>query len=928
MEELSLRRRVELLEEEIRDMNRRLRQLEPRAETLPERAISPQEQPVIEETAPAVRMVQPPPLPTFTEREQPHTLHEILQEAKKASAEPRPEQEPESEIELIPVREEPPPQPRAMPERADAELWIGQVWAVRIGVLLLFTGFVFLANYAWEHYISQLGAMPRLILLILLAAAGVVAGEIMRRKPRLGTFGEVIAAGGLAALYYCAFASHHVARLRVIESPSLGAILLTITGLGILGYGALRRAAVMCAIALLLSFYGTSIQPVVLTAMISGLIVAAAGAWLCMHFQWKSLGVVGLLGAYVSFTLWQGLLYEAPAFSLGSWFLCSYWLLYHAVILHRKNPWETQGTVVISTLNYGLLAAYLPFDWSLFAWDARCWMVYGVLAAISLGIWRWLEQTRGRHLLSETFLVQGIGLLTLAIVTKWSGHELFLILAVKGTALLAWDRWQRRRNIEVCGWLLLLLSAVFALFAGQNELASWIWAVYAAFLLAGVCVSRRVEMGADGHEPLRDACRWAVSAISLFALFSGVLQPMKDYHGALCIIALSAAFTAALRFLRGRFPAPEFTYLALGATLVAEVAFCLHGNHAKEWVLLTAVGLAWLHAVLHPPSIDDWKTPKSTEHHGILLTMAAWGLTACYLARHLPFQSWTAVAAGLIMVGLHALANVLSWKILRGTAPLFSFAVLYLAVSQYVNHSGQAYTACSILLVHAAWLTLRSEEKPMAIAPLLCGALGFSWMFSEESQGCIYLLLLPLGLCLTPLRDVKIWRGAMVLWAALSFILYLDEPHDQWLTYVVPVLWYAALAFRARVTGGVSVPWTKIMAVLVTISLAVKASLWVDVSDGAHRLTILWALLAVFCFAIGFLIKEAIMRLMMLLLLLASMANILASVWQLGTLMRIASFLVTGVIFLLLGYVYNKHPEWFGKERGKGSEPTADDEPA
>jgi uncharacterized membrane protein len=72
----------------------------------------------------------------------------------------------------------------------------------------------------------------------------------------------------------------------------------------------------------------------------------------------------------------------------------------------------------------------------------------------------------------------------------------------------------------------------------------------------------------------------------------------------------------------------------------------------------------------------------------------------------------------------------------------------------------------------------------------------------------------------------------------------------------------------------------------------------------------------------GFVIRERVMRLLMLLLLLASMGKILISVWQLGTLMRIASFLVTGVIFLLLGYVYNKYPEWFGK-----SEETPPDSP-
>jgi hypothetical protein len=769
--------------------------------------------------------------------------------------------------------------------------------------------------------------MPRLFLLTLLAAGGVVAGEIMRRKPRLGTFGEVIAAGGLAALYYCAFASHHIDRLRVIDSPSLGAILLTITGLGILGYGAWRRASVMCAVALLLSFYGTSIQPVVLTAMISGLIVAAAGAWLCLHFQWKSLGVVGLIGAYVAFTLWQGFLYEAPAFSLGSWFLCSYWLLYHAVILHKKNPWDTQGTVVICTVNYGLLAAYLPFDWSLFSWDSRCWMVYAVLAVISLALWRWLEGSRGRHLLSETFLMQGIGLLSLAIVTKWSGHELFLILAVKGLVLLGWDRFSRRKNIEVSGWLLLLLSALFALIAGQEALASWIWSVYALLLLLGVCVARRDALESAEHEPARDVCRWTVSAISLIALVTGVLSPMAEFRGALMMIALSLVFTALNRFLRGRFPAPEFTSLALGAAVLAEIVLCLSGHRAQEWVLVTGVCLAFLHAVVHPQSIERWKTPKAAEHQGILLTMAAWLLMGSYLYAKTPFDSWPPVIAAIIMVGLHALARVMKWDILRGTAPFFAFAVMYLTLPNLLGATLPLYTVYAILLVYAAWLTLRSPHPNLAAPPLLCGAIGILWLLAHEPHGCIYLLLLPLALCLSPLSCSTIWRYAMGLWAVLSFLYFTEEPNDRWLTYVVPVLWVGALAFRARVKGGLSVSYTKIIAVLITLTAAGKATSWVGMDGGAHQLTILWALLAALCFAIGFLIRESIMRLMMFLLLLASMGNILVSVWQLGTLMRIVSFLVTGVIFLLLGYVYNKHPEWFGKSEEKSPAAAAEENP-
>ena len=107
--------------------------------------------------------------------------------------------------------------------------------------------------------------------------------------------------------------------------------------------------------------------------------------------------------------------------------------------------------------------------------------------------------------------------------------------------------------------------------------------------------------------------------------------------------------------------------------------------------------------------------------------------------------------------------------------------------------------------------------------------------------------------------------------------------------------------------------------------MAWKVSEWVGFDGGGQVLTITWALLAALCFGLGFAVREPVMRVMMLLLLLASMGRILVSVWQLGTLMRIASFLVTGVIFLLLGYVYNKHPEWFGRSDDAEPQPAPEE---
>jgi predicted membrane protein len=341
-----------------------------------------------------------------------------------------------------------------------------------------------------------------------------------------------------------------------------------------------------------------------------------------------------------------------------------------------------------------------------------------------------------------------------------------------------------------------------------------------------------------------------------------------------------------------------------------------------DLILLLGTALGFAHALIFPQVVTSWKTLNAREIQSMLLSVGAWAMLACYGVVKMPFEAWTALSTVVVMVALHALAMRMKWDIFRGVTPLFSMALIVMAQPFSNDTTVSLYAVYVVLLGYAAWLTLREKEAPLAALPLLCGGLGLLWQLTLETHGSIPLLVLPLALCLTPLCKSRLWFSVMVCYAGTSFFYYLHDPSDQLLTYVVPVLWYAALAYRARVLSKPSRAATMIIATLVTITMSWKVSEWVGLNGEGHELTILWAIMAAFCFGMGFVIRERVMRLLMLLLLLASMGKILISVWQLGTLMRIASFLVTGVIFLLLGYVYNKYPEWFGK-----SEETPPDSP-
>lgn len=903
MDDIPLRRRIEILEEELLLLQRRVRQLES-SESAGEHVMGDLLPPPLPAVMPVV--VEEPRLEELVVA---ISNHEETSHTEEPAA-PLTTSAPEPSVPPLPAKAAAPMLPEG------TELWIGQVWAVRIGVLLLFTGFVFLANYAWEHYISQLGAMPRLMLLFLLSAAGCAAGEFMRRKPRLETFGEVISAGGLAAIYYCAFASHHISRLRVIESPVIGALLLTCTGLAILGFGAWRRAAVMCSIALLLSFYGTSMQPVPVTAMISGLIVATAGAALCILFRWKSVGLMGLLGAYGSYVLWQGLQFHTEAFSISAWFLCSYWVLFHAMILIKNHPWKENEAVVISILNHGLLATFLPFDWTSNQWDPRCWMVYAVLGVITLGISAWLQKKEGRSRMTEAHLLQGIAFLTLASVTKLSGHQLFFVLGIKAVALLVWDRWSARRSVEWSAYGLLVLSLCLASISLNRHLHTFLWPLYSLLLLSGLCVARPTEKRLMEAAGLRELMRWIMAFATMGIFGTQVLQPLPGAIGALWMIGLSIACSLAERFFAHRFPAKELVPIAITAAVIAGVGLCFSLSVIAPWVMPCALVLAFSHAVTHHQQWDQ-NAIRPREIQGLFLTLLFWGMTAVYGISKTPMGEMTSFCAIVLMVGVHVLAIKWRWNILAMVTPLFSCAITLLCARLFLDEHPLVWINSILLLVYAAWLQWTKPAHPIRAVPTLlgCGLL-CAYLCCFVSHADLYLCSAALAIIITPMRSSQLWRVVAGFWLFVSFLVFCQEPSGQTTTYLFPLMCFGALAYRTRIMQLATNHWTRIIALLITAVMAFKLSEWVGDVGSGYALSILWAILAAFCFGMGFVIREPLMRLAMLLLLLLCMGKILISIWQLGTLMRIASFLVTGMIFLLLGYVYNKHPEWFGKTQG------------
>ncbi len=258
---------------------------------------------------------------------------------------PEPAKQPSHPEESPALPDSPSPAPLPKPE-ASFELDFGKVWFVRIGIVILLTGLVFLGNFAYQNWIRDMSNGTRLAALFACAIGLVETGRRLAAKENLNRFGEVLLAGGMAFFYYCTFAAHHVGRLKVIESPVLAAVLLFAAAGAIAVVSWLRQAKATATLGFVLAAYSTMLQPIGWMSCVSSILLGAMGLFFMLRPGWSGPGWASMLGSYGAFFGWQimgatgkTLRTDDPA---SLWFLPPLWVMFAipGVLgrLPRKSP--------------------------------------------------------------------------------------------------------------------------------------------------------------------------------------------------------------------------------------------------------------------------------------------------------------------------------------------------------------------------------------------------------------------------------------------------------------------------------------------------------------------------------------------------------------------------------------------------------------
>jgi uncharacterized membrane protein len=897
---------LEAIDRRIKDLETQARRVEPEPVAV---------EPVVARQEPPKPAAAPPPLPV------PSPL---------PVAPPAARPDPPIFVEPEPPRREtpaPPPVPRE-----SLELRLGRVWLVRAGIVILLTGLVFLGNFAWQELVVKLGAGGKLALIYLAGAALAAGGLFLRRRSaQMLHFGNVLAGGGMAAIYYATYAAHFIEPLRVIASPLAGGVLLVALAGAILLLAVRLRLEAVAAVTTALAFYTAAINPVAGFSLFSNLLLSIVAVVLLVRQRWSSLSYISLAGCYLAFAFWRfqqtGSLFavnveDASLFRSALLFPACYWLVFTvAAFAARAGRLSDAGRATFLTLNNG---AFYALAAPLFAGThpEQLWWFTLLFGVLLLLLARLSARRSGEERFFDgSYLAQGLALVTLGLFLKFSGYQAALLFALQAATMMKMSRGRNGWVFQFFCGVAAVLATVMCFDAIASDLPhAALTSGAVAVVLAATAWLLKQQRGLLAVPSLE----WrAASLVALAALagLAGIFEGTSDTTTLVALVIVSVLGVFSLRVVR----MPE---IALAAQVFLMAAL-------GEWIAIDDFGAfapaAWLGAGMFM-QIRWWGAQQRWVLPGWirLVWQSLWSLVFVmvllfWATDHFPMPAQLPVVAalGLAVVVVAVRTNCLPLLAASQLCSLITF-VRFMDIVGHEGQFGRCTAALGLFVLQSA--AARAWREP-----------GQSFVFYArrgiEFLGALGAIGLAHSYLAAPaLVPVLALFAFLVFFAAASLRRWSPLPSAAVLLLAAgaeslrgladgdPVLWPALLAplllllsqriGSARLAGMDFYPRVAQVGSIVAGVLWLWLLVWklVAANTQGFLVTMSWSVLAAVVLAAGFALRERTYRLLGLGILAASVARIfLVDVWELGTVYRILSFLVLGALLVASGFLYNRY---------------------
>ena len=852
--------------------------------------------------------------------------------------------EPIKSVVRMPAPEKPgtPPPSAPEPDRDALELRLGSVWLVRIGIVILLTGLVFLGNFAYQNFVGRLGPGGRLALLYLAGIGLCATGAWLERgRPSVRNFARVLMGGGTATLYYATYGATFVEGLRVLHDPVFGGtLLLALTG-AIAWLADSKRSETLAGGAVLLSFYTSAINPVAEFTLFSNLLLVALSVFFLVRRRWTTLSFLSLAAAYAAFGFWhffhrgaQPWDFVARArFQPGIAILTCYWVLFTAGhFLVRDFPSGRRlNFLSLNNGAYFALATVLIRE----AFPAAYWTFPCGLGVACLGLawlaWRRLDR---EPLADGAYLAQGLMFLTLGIVTKLSGHQLALALALEGAILTTC---RRSRHPWIYQGAAMLVSGI-AFVGGmlritdESSLALPLGGTLALLFLYCARWNKRLDRPAAGGPAFCD------------------FQPFSAYFTGMALVFGWVIIDSRLPFV-WRYPVLSLAtlFFAYSVSLHGLLELAILGQVYLGWAVVSWLGpnppLPWWNPALlvaASMTLAHWwrRQPESRQRLGIAGQTVAALVTVIlldfWMDRALPDPKLMVVLPVLAMALLaygaftRTLALQIAGQLLVVSAAVTYFALLAVEPQPSAWYASAAFAgvvlngmAIRAVFENSIWpggspalepggFPLMEAYRFLAMALYILWGFAYvpdRWMFAFFAFSALGLL----GAGVWSRRPWRVRRCAILL--LLALVVFWVEGDSQIsrpnaLAILTLLAVYHVVKRPMLNWPGLPGRWRDFVAYVLIATLWLLTTRWVRVGGHDFYTTIAWSVLAALVLGSGFLLRDRTHRRAgMALLGLAVGRVIFVDVWGLDPGYRIATFLVLGLLLPGLGFLYNRYAD-------------------
>jgi len=743
---------------------------------------------------------------------------------------------------------------------------------VKVGLVMLFLGLVFLARFAAENV-----TVPLEVRLAGIGATGVallVIGWMLRVRSR--GYGLLLQGGGVAVVYLTLFAAVKLAGLQPLAL--VFALMLSVSLLAALL--AVKQDAQALAVVAALGGYAT---PLLLStgggaiAMLLGYdFVLGLGVALVAWFKhWPRLNLIAFGFTALIASAWGFTGYTPADYAVAQGFLIAFWLLFTAVLLMPGRRAQTPEVWLQATLLFGVPMFGSGMQYALLKPDSMAIALAALLiSGAYIGLAAWARRRPAHALVFEAFIAVGAVFGTLVIPFALSAEATAGAWALEGAGAVWLGLRQRRLRVLASGLALMALGGFTLLWSMSQSDAS-----HAPSQLLNALLIAAAGLGAARFLSRDDSRQWhAGVAFALvgwgtlwLAAAAGITldQWVPAPHEWAVSVALIAAISAVLLGLQAlwRWPTAAWpTALLLPAWgLLGILGTVLHGAPLSAGGLW-ALPLAWVaQALLLQRTAPHWPALlRNATHAGSLLAFA---LLGALQGRH-----WTAALGNIDGHGGSAW-GWLGWLLVPA---------LLLAAVLYQQRRVPERQAWPLRLAPAAYAQAGAGVLSLALAAWVLIA---NWASQGNAQPLPYIPLLnPLDL------GIAAALLAIVAWLRGPAAAALKLPAG---TLAVPAslafLWLNGMLIRCFHHWG-DVPY--------------HVDGWLDSRGVQTGLALLWSALALVLMLLGTRRQQRAPWLAGAVLLAAVVLKLMVFDLQgSGTVLRIVSFIGVGVLMLVIGYV-------------------------